>query len=131
MGSPMSELKPHFTILVDDSRREVHYAASGFWNADDMARFQSSLLQKTKPLIEAGRGFNVLGDMSGLAVQDRMMADAMRFMMAESTRLGMKRQAFVITSPLLKLQFVRLVEGSTSEIFTNKGDAVAWLRSLD
>ena len=129
MGFYMSELKPSFTILVDAPRREVHYAASGFWNASDMARFQSSLLQKAKPLIEAGNGFNVLGDMSGLAVQDRMMADAMRFMMAESTKLGMKRQAFVITAPLLKMQFVRLVEGSNSKIFTNKSDAIAWLRA--
>ena len=127
----MSELKPQFTILVDEARREVHYAASGFWSPEDMARFQSRLLQETKPLVEAGQGFNVLGDMSGLAVQDRLMAQAMKFMMAESIKLGMKRQAFVITSSMLKLQFDRLVEGSTSEIFSNKGDAVAWLRSRD
>lgn len=125
----MSELKPNFTILIDEPRREVHYAASGFWSAKDMARFQGALLEKAKPLIDAGKGFNVLGDMSGLAVQDRMMAESMRFMMKESFKLGMLRQAFVITSPLLKLQFDRLVDGTNTKIHTNRGDAVAWLRS--
>ncbi|MEM9310032.1 MAG: hypothetical protein AAGA34_01185 [Pseudomonadota bacterium] len=124
----MSELKPHFTILIDERRREVHYAASGFWTGEDMARFQSALLKKAKPLIDAGEGFRVMGDMSGLAVQDRRMADAMRFMMAESAKLGMKRQAFVITAPLLKMQFDRLVDGTNTQIFANKGDAVAWIR---
>ena len=125
----MSELKPNFTILIDEPRREVHYAASGFWSANDMARFQRSMLEKTKPLIDAGKGFNVLGDMSGLAVQDRMMADSMRFMMEESVKLGMQRQAFVVTAPLLKMQFDRIVDGTNTQMFTNKGDAVAWLRS--
>ena len=125
----MSELKPHFTIFVDEVRREIHYAASGFWSPEDMARFQSRLLQKVKPLIEAGRGFHVLGDMSGLAVQDRLMANSMKFMMAESVKLGMKRQAFVITSSLLKLQFDRLVDPAHTQIFPSRSDALHWLRS--
>lgn len=124
----MSELKPKFTILIDEARREVHYAVSGFWASEDMTRFQSALLHKGKDLITSGKGFNVLGDMSGLAVQDRVMADSMRFLMAESTKLGMKRQAFVITSPLLKMQFERLADPANTQIFDNKGDAVAWLR---
>ncbi|MEM7702970.1 MAG: hypothetical protein AAF251_13605 [Pseudomonadota bacterium] len=125
----MSELKPNFTILIDEVRREAHYSVSGFWSADDMVRFQSALLKKGKDLFTSGRGFNVLGDMSGLAVQDRIMADNMRLLMAESTRLGMKRQAFVITSSLLKLQFDRLIDVNNTAIFDNRGDAVAWLRS--
>lgn len=124
----MSELRPRFTILIQERHREVHYAASGFWSTEDMARFQSALLEKTKPLIEAAKGFNVMGDMSGLAVQDRMMADAMRLMMRESVKLGMRKQAFLITAPLLKMQFDRLVDGTNTQIFDNKGDAIAWLR---
>lgn len=125
----MSELKPNFTVLTDDARREVHYSVSGFWAANDMIRFQSALLAKSKDLINSGLGFNVLGDMSGLAVQDRVMADNMRFLMAESARLGMKRQAFVITSSLLRLQFDRLIDESNTAIFNNRGDAVNWLRT--
>lgn len=125
----MSELKPNFTILVDQVRREVHFAASGFWSPEDMARFQGALLQKSKPLYEKQIAFNVLGDLSGLAVQDRLMADSMRFMLHESEKLGMKRLAMVITAPLVKMQYVRLAEGSNTEIFSNKGDAIAWLRA--
>ncbi|MEM7689940.1 MAG: hypothetical protein AAF291_13035 [Pseudomonadota bacterium] len=124
----MSELKPNFTILIDDVRREAHYTVSGFWAAEDMVRFQSALLKKGKDLFTSGKGFNVLGDMSGLAVQDRMMAENMRSLMDESRRLGMKRQAFVITSSLLRLQFDRLIESDDTAIFSNRGDAVAWLR---
>lgn len=124
----MSELKPNFTILIDDARREAHYTVSGFWAAEDMTRFQSALMRKGKDLFTLGKGFNVLGDMSGLAVQDRIMAESMRFLMAESTRLGMKRQAFVITSSLLRLQFDRLIDEGNTAIFGNRGDAVAWLR---
>ena len=124
----MSELKPKFTILIDKARREVHYAVSGFWAAEDMTRFQSALLHKGKDLFTSVKAFNVLGDMSGLAVQDRVMAESMRFLMAESKRLGMIRQAFVITSPLLKLQFDRFADPANTEIFGNRGDAVAWLR---
>ncbi|MEM6858343.1 MAG: hypothetical protein AAF559_10770 [Pseudomonadota bacterium] len=125
----MSELKPHFTILIDERRREVHFAASGFWSPDHMARFQAALLEKSKPLYSKGIAFNVLGDLSGLAVQDRMMADAMKFMLQESTKLGMRKLAMVITAPLVKMQYARLAEGANTEIFTNRGDAVAWLRS--
>jgi len=127
----MSELKPNFTILIDEPRREVHYAASGFWSAKDMARFQTSMLEKAKPLIDNGKGFDVLGDMSGLAVQDRMMADSMRFMMAESVKLGMRRQAFVVTAPLLKMQFERIIDGTYTQMFTNRGDAIAWMRAQE
>lgn len=125
----MSELKPRFTILIDERRREAHYTVSGFWTSDDMTRFQSALLQKGKSLFTSGEGFSVLGDMSGLAVQDRIMANAMKMLMAEATKLGMKRQAFVITAPLLKMQFMRLVEEENTQIFATKGDAVAWLRA--
>lgn len=125
----MSELKPQFTILVDERRREVHYHVSGFWSAQDMSRFQSALLQKGKPLYDAREGFSVLGDMSGLAVQDRTMAESMRFLMQEATKLGLRRQAFVITSSLLRLQFERLIEGDTTRIFATKADALHWLRA--
>ena len=124
----MSELKPNFTILVDERRREVHYTVSGFWSGDDMTRFQSALLQKGKPLYGAPGGFNVLGDMSGLAVQDRTMATSMQFLIQEAAKLGMKRQAFVITSSLLKLQFERLLGETNTQLFSNRGDAIAWLR---
>ena len=129
MGSPMSELKPHFTILIDETRREVHFAASGFWSPENMMRFQSSLLEKSKPLYENRIRFRVLGDLSGLAVQDRLMADSMRFMLHESEKLGMERLAMVITAPLVRMQYQRLAEGSNTDIFTNKSDAIAWLRS--
>ncbi|MDJ0978872.1 MAG: hypothetical protein QNI87_10065 [Erythrobacter sp.] len=125
----MSELKPHFTILVDQSRREVHFAASGFWSPQDMARFQSSLLEKSKPLYQSQTAFRVMGDLSGLAVQDRLMAESMRFMLHESEKLGMERLAIVITAPLVRMQYERLAEGSNTAIFPTKGDAIAWLRS--
>ncbi|MEO1648292.1 MAG: hypothetical protein AAFR32_05680 [Pseudomonadota bacterium] len=126
----MSELKPNFTILVDEARREVHFAASGFWSPDDMARFQSTLLQKSKPLIEQKIRFRVLGDLSGLAVQDRLMAESMRFMLHESEKLGMERLTMVITAPLVKMQYARLADGSNTEIFETKGEAIAWLRRV-
>ncbi len=125
----MSELKPHFTILVDEARREVHFTASGFWSQENMARFQAGLLEKAKPLYSRGLAFKVLGDLSGLAVQDRVMADQMRFMLHESTKLGMQRLAMVITAPLVKMQYQRLAEGSDTAIFATKGDAIAWLRN--
>jgi hypothetical protein len=125
----MSQLKPLFTILIDDRRHEAHYAVSGFWQLEDMTRFQSSLMKKGKSLFTSGDGFNVLGDMSGLAVQDRVMAASMRSLIEEAIKLGMKRQAFVITAPLLKMQFARLIEGTPTEIFTNKADALHWLRT--
>jgi len=124
----MSELKPRFTILIDEPRREAHYAVSGFWAAQDMVRFQNALLEKGKTLFTSGKGYSVLGDMSGLAVQDRVMAGSMRTLIEQAVKLGMQRQAFVITSPLLKMQFDRLVEGSTTEIFPTKDDALHWLR---
>lgn len=125
----MSELKPHFTILVDSSRREVHFAVTGFWTQEDMARFQSALFQKSKPLLERQLPFNALGDLSGLAVQDRAMAESMRSMLIEAERSGMKRAAIVITAPLVRMQYARLSEGTSAKIFESKKDAVAWLRA--
>lgn len=126
----MSELKPRFTIAIDEPRREAHYAVSGFWSTDDMVRFQSALLEKGKSLFTSGKGFSVLGDMSGLAVQDRVMAGSMRSLIENAVQLGMQRQAFIITSALLRMQFDRLVEGSMTETFSNKGDALHWLREV-
>ncbi len=124
----MSELKPRFTIQIDERRREAHYSVSGFWTPADMTRFQSALLEKGKALFLSGQGFSVLGDMSGLAVQDRVMAGSMEFLMKEGTKLGVKRQAFVITSALLKLQFERIIDPANTQIFATKNEAVAWLR---
>lgn len=93
-----------------------------------MARFQSTLLRKSKPLIERQLAFNVLGDLGGLAVQDRAMSAMMRYTLTESEKLGMKRLAMVITAALVRTQYARLAEGANTEIFTTKSAALAWLR---
>ena len=125
----MSDLEPHFTILIDVQRRELHFAASGFWSQDDMARFQSELLVKSKPLYSEGKPYKVLGDLSDLAVQDRVMAGSMKFMIHETIKLGMRKLAMVITAPLVRQQYARIAEGTNTQVFTNRADAIAWLRS--
>lgn len=129
MGVGVSELKPHFAILVDAVRREVHFNVAGFWSKEDMARFQSALFQKSQPLLEKQLPFDALGDLSGLAVQERAMTESMRTMLIESEKLGMRRLAIVITAPLVRTQYARLSEGSNAEIFASKSEAVTWLRA--
>ena len=45
-------------------RGEVHYRVSGLWDMPTMMKFQSELLAKSKPLIDAGRKIHALGEMA-------------------------------------------------------------------
>jgi hypothetical protein len=125
----MDNLDPTFSIDADLERGEVQYCVSGLWDMATMVRFQSELLAKSKPLIEADRKIHALGEMSDFVTQTREISDAMRLVITESAKLGVVKTAIVGGSMLMKMQYKRLSSDINCEFFDRKSDAIAWLRT--
>ena len=125
----MDDLAPTYSVDADLERGEVHYCVSGLWDMPTMMKFQSELLAKSKPLIEAGRKIHALGEMGDFVTQTREISDAMRLVITESAKLGVVKTAIVGGSMLMKMQYKRLNHDINCEFFDSKSDAVAWLRS--
>ncbi|MHA7818035.1 MAG: hypothetical protein ACX930_00130 [Erythrobacter sp.] len=124
----MTNLDPSFSISVDHGRREVHFTASGLWDMDVLADFSRELLTKGKPLF-AGGPMRVYGDLTGFVTQTREVADGIRVVMQESAKLGMDRTAILADSTLAAMQYKRLNEGVSTEIFRERDEALTWLRA--
>lgn len=125
----MDDLDPTYSIDVDLERGEVHYCVSGLWDMATMMKFQSDLLTRSKPLIDAGRNIHALGEMDDFVTQTREISDAMRLVITESAKLGVVKTAIVGGSMLMKMQYKRLNDGINYEFFDSKSDAFAWLRT--
>lgn len=125
----METLTPSFSVSVDIPRREVHFTASGFWDMDVLADFQRELLNSAKPLFGTGEKMRVFGDLTGFVTQKREVAAGIRVVMEQSAKLGMERTAIVSDSTLAAMQYKRVNEGISTDVFQDKTMALEWLRA--
>lgn len=125
----METLTPSFSVVPDMVRNEVFFKVSGLWDADVLADFSRELLLQGKPFYSAGIKMRVLGDLTGFVTQKREIADGIRLVVHESARLGVVRTAIVADSALVTMQYKRINSGINLEIFDNRAEAIAWLRS--
>lgn len=125
----MQTLAPSFSVVPDLKRNEVFFTASGLWDAQVLADFSRELLARAKPFYSAGIKMRVLGDLTGFVTQTREIAEGIRLVVNESARLGVVRTAIVSDSKLAEMQYKRINDGINLEVFANRAEALAWLRS--
>ena len=125
----MADLTPAFNVARKDAQREIHWSASGLWDAAKMAELFSELLDISRPFRHDKMGFRVLGDLRDFAVQPREIAALIEQSQRASAQYGVDRMAIVCSSVLVKQQFRRVSEALECEYFTDKSEAIAWLRS--
>ena len=124
----METLAPTSSVTRDDLHSEVHYSARGLWTQETIIDLQKQLFAASKPFIDAGKPFRVLGDLQGFPVQTREIAGQMEQIQIASAQLGVERMALIIDSILVQQQFRRVSQAINLAMFEARAAALAWLR---
>ncbi len=126
----METLAPSFSVSRLADRREVHYELNGLFTMDEVESLFAELRNASQPFIEDRKGFRVIGDLRQLAVQTREVAEKIKYSQESSARAGVDKMAIVYTSTLLMQQFRRASDALECEFFTDKAEALRWLRTF-
>lgn len=125
----MQTLAPAFSVTRDDRHREIHWSVAGFWGNEDVVAFSQKLLEVSKPFRDDSQNFKALGDISDFAVQSAAMAEHIRNTQSVSASVGVKKLAVLFKTTLVKQQFRRVSEALDCQFFTDRDEALKWLRS--
>ena len=125
----METLAPSFSVSRNDARREIFYSLSGLLTLEVMDQLFAELLGKARPYIDDRKGFRVLGDLRDMTVQTREVADRIKLSQDTSARVGVDKMAILYRSTLMKQQFRRASDALECQFFTDRAEAIAWLRS--
>ena len=127
----MDPLAPSYSVKVDTTRRELHFATSGLFDNEAMDAVMAAIAKEVGPLLADGKPIRALGDLTNYVTQTRHIGDRMAKIFEEAEKVGVERTAMIITSSLLSLQYQRLTKGRNIRIFDNRNDALKWLRQHD
>lgn len=121
--------RPTFSVEVDDQRGELHFKTSGLFDAESMTAFLADASRKVGPVLAAKGKMRALGDLTEFVTQTREIGETMAKTLANAEQDGIERTAIIINSAILKMQYQRVSEGRHVEIFSNREEALRWLRS--
>ena len=124
----MGTLTPEFSVAPYIDRGEVHFTAKGLWDEETLVAFQRKIIEAGQPLFSEGKRMRVFGDLTGFVTQPPEIVEGIRIIMRESAKLGADKTAIVSDSILAAMQYKRMDTGLETEIFNQRGDALAWLR---
>ncbi len=122
------DLKPGYDIRVQLDHNEVHQTCRGLWTADTMRTFQAEAIKLAAPIVQRRKPFRSFADLSSFVTQTREVGDMMTAYFALSAKFGLERVAVVNNSALFRLQYRRVIGDIDAEFFSNRGDALKWLR---
>jgi len=128
MHARMEKLKTRHSIALHEEHCEVHFRIAGYWEADAMRAFQDRLSHACVPLVQAGKPLHVMGEMADFVPQSRETANMIRKHLEFSRKFGLKKVAILNPSRLVRDQYRRVSKGIDVQFFTNRIDAIAWLR---
>ena len=111
-----------------DTPREIHYSIGGLITEEDLRALQADLYKAALPFIEAKQPFRVLGDMREFLPQKQEIVELLRDSQQQSAKLGMEKMAILFEQTLTKVQFRRISDMVEIEFFTDRGEALDWLR---
>ena len=125
----MEDLTPTYSVTVDEERSELHFVTSGLFDKEAMEAFNRAIAKAVGPILAKKRKMRALGDLSGYVVQPREISVKMAETLAAAEAVGIERVAIIMTSTLVRMQYLRISEGRNVKIFDNREDALAWLRA--
>lgn len=119
-----------YTIRHDPAERLLRITATGFWSAGLAAKFAVELLAKGAALRLRHGAFYTLADVSDAPAQPAGVVDQLAAMMPRALQLTQSPIAAVAGSVLTKLQIERYLNAPNCRVFTDHGEARAWMRSI-
>lgn len=125
----MEQLAPKFEITIDKSRRELHFAASGYWDEENVKNFLNKMAGEASIFLTDDKPFSTVADFRGATVQSQESAEIIRMNLEISRQFGLTHIAVIGAVALVKLQFKRLSDTMTVEFFDTRHDALHWLRA--
>ncbi|MFN3675086.1 MAG: hypothetical protein ACK4TC_03835 [Sphingomonas pseudosanguinis] len=125
------ESDPLFTIRIEPVRKFVAIVMRGFWNKDDLDRFDRTLRRILPNLRSGGCAIGdqvTFFDLSSYQVQSQDVLTGLAAM-ATDPSIGSRKIAVVLSSGLLKLQARRVAP--VYGLFDDRDEAMAWLEVDD
>ncbi len=124
----MTTLAPKFSASIDYGRRELHFATSGLFDVAAMQALQAEIGEAIGPFLSERMTFRAFGDLTDYAVQTKDISEEMTRLLCAGEKVGIEKTAILITSTIVRMQYARISQGCSVEIFDNRSDALAWLR---
>jgi len=124
----MTELAPKHGLTTDETRGEMYFNLSGFFELEDIDDFLSEVNRQGAPLAGPDKTVPILGDFEGFVAQSQEVAERLRNHLLAAKDVGLKRIAIINVTPLAKMQYKRLSQSLDVEFFDNKQDALEWMR---
>ena len=125
----MQEENPTFSVSVDEGRRELHFTASGVFDAQSMAALNLEIAKGVNPILAEQRTMRALGDLSRYRIQAREISAKMAETLAAAEAVGIERVAIIMTCENLRDTYRGVAESETVKVFNNREEALGWLRA--
>lgn len=118
--------KADFSITVDVQRSLVRMTMSGFFAADDIARFVQARDAAHRQLLSAPNQHVTLVDIREMQIQAQDSVAAFQRVLANPV-IRSRRLAFVVARSLARLQVQRAADTRDAAYFADVADAERWL----
>lgn len=125
----MATLAPTYSVKADEARAELHFKTSGLFDEASMDAFLREVAKVAGPLLASKGKIRAFGDLTDYVTQTREIGARMADTLRKAESSGIEKTAIVINSVILKMQYKRVSEGRNVEIFSEKTEALSWLRA--
>jgi hypothetical protein len=118
--------KADFSIAVDTQRSLVRIVMSGFFEAEDIARFMHARDVAHRQLLSAPNQHLTLVDIREMQIQAQDSVAAFQRVLANPV-MKSRRLAFVVARSLARLQAQRAADRRDAAYFSDPAEAERWL----
>lgn len=115
-----------FRIEVEAPRNLVRVSMSGFFTDENVREFLEERAAAHRRLRCGPNEHLTLNDVRAMDVRSQDMVESFREMLA-APEYRSRRLAFVVTSPLSRMQLMRTISGREARCFEDMHSAEAWL----
>ncbi len=116
-----------YSIEFDEKSRLLLQRTSGFWDLDEVARYERELTAVLTRLKSDGRPFTTLYDNRHEHTQSAEVMQAFAKMAGAEIMQPMGRVAIMVTSVINKLQAERISPNPMVKVFHDEAEARQWL----
>lgn len=118
-----------YSITVDPGISRIRAVVGGQYSTEEMERFGRELQAQARALHAAGRKFDVLLDMREALILPQALLATVQASMRWLADNGLARNAYLVGSMLMKVQFKRITISPAFACFQTEEEALAWLAS--
>lgn len=116
-----------YSITVDPGTRLIRAVVGGHQSAEEITQFSAELQVRARALHAAAGKFDVLLDMREALILPQELTTAVQASMRWLVNNGLARNAYLVGSALMKMQFNRIAISTAFACFQTEMDALAWI----